>query len=88
MFARIDIRRATVALSALAAAVALALGMAPASPGDAPPRHCLVQPGQSLWDIAQERYPGSDPREAVYRIEQANGLRSAVVEPGQRLVLP
>ena len=41
----------------------------------------------TLWSIATSHY-GGDPRDAIYRLEQRNGLASAVVRPGQRLVLP
>jgi nucleoid-associated protein YgaU len=41
----------------------------------------------TLWSIATSHY-GGDPRDAIYRLEQRNGLGSAVVWPGQRLVLP
>jgi LysM repeat protein len=41
----------------------------------------------TLWSIAASHY-GGDPRDEIYRLEQRNGLTSAVVWPGQRLVLP
>ena len=41
----------------------------------------------TLWSIATSHY-GGDPRDAIYRLERRNGLTSAVVWPGQRLVLP
>ena len=46
-----------------------------------------VKPYDTLWSIASSHY-GGDPRAAIYRVEQRNGLAGAVVHPGQRLVLP
>ncbi|GDX31264.1 hypothetical protein LBMAG15_01980 [Actinomycetes bacterium] len=48
----------------------------------------VVQPGESLWSIAQQVAPGSDPREVVGRIRDLNGMADAVVTPGQSLVVP
>jgi nucleoid-associated protein YgaU len=42
---------------------------------------------QTLWSIAEAHY-GGDVRDAIWRIEQANHLRSADVRVGQKLVLP
>lgn len=46
-----------------------------------------VRAYESLWSIAQQHY-GGDVRDAVWRIERANHLRSADVRVGQTLVLP
>jgi LysM repeat protein len=46
-----------------------------------------VKPGDTLWSLAERRY-GGDPRAAVWRIEQRNGLSSTALRPGQRLRLP
>jgi hypothetical protein len=46
-----------------------------------------VRPGETLWGIAAERYAG-DPRAAVWRIEQRNGLAHGPLEPGTILYLP
>lgn len=48
----------------------------------------VVQPGESLWGIAQQIAPGSDPREVVTSIRDLNGLGGAPVIPGQSLVVP
>jgi LysM repeat protein len=48
----------------------------------------VVQPRQSLWAIAIEAAPGSDPRETVARIRDLNGLDARPVRAGQQLVLP
>ncbi len=49
----------------------------------------IVQPGQSLWDIAATAEPGGNTAQVVARIADANGLTSAAqVRPGRRLVVP
>ncbi|MSY17024.1 MAG: LysM peptidoglycan-binding domain-containing protein [Actinobacteria bacterium] len=48
----------------------------------------VVQAGESLWSIAQQVAPGTDPREMVSRIRDLNGLADAVVSPGQSLLVP
>jgi nucleoid-associated protein YgaU len=57
------------------------------SEGAGPERAYVVRPYDTLWSIASSQY-GGDPREAIDRIERANGLRTALIRPGQRLVLP
>ena len=47
----------------------------------------VVQPGDTLWGIATAHYAG-DPREAIWRVREANGLGTATLRPGQRLTLP
>jgi len=48
----------------------------------------VVQPGDTLWSIAAQRYPTDDVRARVDAIEQANGLHSPVIEAGELLKLP
>jgi LysM repeat protein len=47
-----------------------------------------VRPGDTLWSIAAERYTGADVRERVGEIEQANGLTSPAIVPGEVLKVP
>jgi nucleoid-associated protein YgaU len=49
-------------------------------------RH-VVQPGETLWTIAASRYAG-DPRKAIWRIEERNGVDGAALQPGTVLYLP
>ncbi|MBX3194974.1 MAG: LysM peptidoglycan-binding domain-containing protein [Microbacteriaceae bacterium] len=47
-----------------------------------------VEPGQSLWQLANDIAPEADPREVVADILALNNLRSADVQPGQELAIP
>jgi LysM repeat protein len=47
----------------------------------------VVKPGDTLWEIASDHY-GGDPRAAVWRIQERNGLTSAALAPGMTLYLP
>ena len=64
-----------------------ALGAARPSSGAAPEARYVVKAGDTLWGIAEARYDG-DPREAVWRIQERNGLPGAEIAPGGVLVLP
>jgi hypothetical protein len=64
-----------------------AFGAARASNGAAPEAHHVVRAGENLWAIAAARYDG-DLREAVWAIEERNGLDGAAITPGQVLMLP
>ena len=50
--------------------------------------HVVVQPGQTLWTIAGERYPGDDVRTRVDQIIDANHLQGGRITAGETLVLP
>jgi LysM repeat protein len=71
---------------AIAVAVLWAV-FARASESAGPRQAYVVQPGDSLWSIAAERYPG-DPREGVWMLKRVNGLAGASIYPGQELQLP
>ena len=47
-----------------------------------------VQPGESLWAIAEAVAPERDPRDVVTDIIQLNNLAAARVVPGQALFIP
>lgn len=47
-----------------------------------------VQPGESLWAIAEAVAPERDPRDVVTDIIQLNNLNAARVVPGQALFIP
>ena len=75
-------------------------GRSPARPGRRRFYHLLtaralfgsthqVVSGDTLWDIAATyAEPGDDVRKAVFHIQQANGLESSVIVPGQELRIP
>jgi hypothetical protein len=47
-----------------------------------------VQPGQTLWGIAQRAEPSADPRAVIQQILQFNSMSSPVVQPGQQIWVP
>ena len=57
------------------------------STGAGPERTYVVRATDTLWSIAQSNYPG-DPRAAVWKLRERNGLDDATLVPGQRIVLP
>ncbi len=54
----------------------------------APDSSVVVQPGDTLWSIAAQRYPSDDVRARVDGIERANDLHSPLIEVGEILKLP
>ena len=48
----------------------------------------VVQPGESLWQIAQAVAPSADPRETVTAIRELNGIGDTTVVAGQSIVVP
>jgi len=77
-------------LPALGLVVAATFGLALVAHGGAAPAQSrvVVQPGDTLWSIASEHYPGDDVRVRVEDIERANGLQGPTIEVGQELRLP
>jgi hypothetical protein len=49
-------------------------------------REIVVQPGETLWAIAERVAPDADPRVTVGRLRELNNLDGAL-QAGQRLVL-
>ena len=81
------VRRMFAVVAVVSVLVALALAAARPSSGGADERRYVVRPGDTLWAIAASRYSG-DPRRAVWRIEQRNGLSTPLLVPGEILILP
>jgi nucleoid-associated protein YgaU len=66
----------------------VALWAARPTNGAAPEARYVVKSGDTLWQIAEQRYQG-DPREGVWRIRERNDLASSsAIQPGDVLVLP
>ena len=54
-----------------------------------PVRTVTVQPGQTLWDIADDSGIGGDPRDVVREIQDLNALSDAgALQVGQQLAVP
>lgn len=51
-------------------------------------RSIVVEPGQSLWQIARMIAPGEDPRAVALEIRELNGLVDSTVTAGMSLALP
>jgi hypothetical protein len=79
--------RSWIAVVVIAFALAAAgLAAAPSSGAGPDARH-VVRPGETLWSIADGRYEG-DPRKAVWKIRERNGLGGGPLQPGTVLYLP
>ena len=74
----------------LVAVVSVSVGLSKVALGDGRPVDAtvIVQPGDTLWDIAAARYPADDVRVRVDEIERLNGLQSPRIEVGETLHLP
>ena len=76
----------------LAAGAVLGIGAVAATATGTPAStsfaYVTVQPGESLWQLAEQVAPDADPREVVADISDLNGLPSGVIQPGQRLAIP
>jgi LysM repeat protein len=48
----------------------------------------VVQPGDTLWSVAQRADPGTDPRAVIDRIKELNGLQGDSVGVGVVLQVP
>ena len=84
---RTHVRLASTVGSAPAVGV-LVLAVARPSEGAGPEERYVVRAGDTLWQLAAERY-GGDPREGVWRIRERNGLQGgAASRPAAVLYLP
>jgi LysM repeat protein len=87
-------RRGRVVVLVAGLATALSLGFVAATQTFAdnhpqPTRGIVVQPGQTLWDIAAAQTPsGDDVRSTMTHLEQLNHLDSAALQVGQHLRIP
>jgi hypothetical protein len=51
-------------------------------------QYLTVEPGESVWQVAQSIAPTADPRDVIADILSLNNLSSGDVQPGQRLAIP
>jgi LysM repeat protein len=72
----------------LVAALAVMLALSRVAQGGEAAATVVVQPGDTLWTIAAERYPGDDTRTRIDEIERLNNLSSPVIVVGETLRLP
>ena len=92
-------RRGRIVVAALAVVAACGLFVAGASAAQASSRaaahaatgsgqRIIVQPGSTLWSIAENADPHADARTVVQEMLQANRLKTADITAGQRLWVP
>ena len=83
-------KRAAVASVLVAALIGLGASAVPAGQQrpSKPVWSHVVQPGETLWQLARRAAPGRDTRETVDRLIRANDLDGGLIVPGQQLVLP
>ena len=72
----------------LVAALAVMLALSRVAWGGEAAATVVVQPGDTLWTIAADRYPGDDTRIRIDEIERLNNLASPVIVVGETLRLP
>lgn len=78
-----------IVLLGIAALIITNPSASPAGEAEAPTSKIEVQPGDTLWQLANEIQPDSDPREVVHAIVALNDLASAGdIHPGDTLVVP
>lgn len=88
------VRTTVVVLALLVTLVVLSVGFGAVSSASEsserpPTARVVVQPGQTLWSLASTALPSLDPREAVSRVADLNGLTpNSQIVPGQPLLLP
>jgi hypothetical protein len=80
---------AAMALLSAAQLAARAVAADPAAPAPSvSTAEWVVQPGETLWEVAQTVDPEGDPRDLVARLVELNDLPSSSVVAGQTLIIP
>ena len=51
-------------------------------------QQATVEPGDTLWSVAQRIAPDNDPREVIAQIRRINDLKGSSLQVGQQLLLP
>jgi hypothetical protein len=63
-------------------------GGATATTSSTPLAKITVAGGETLWGVAQQIAPHSDPRDVIADIMAVNQLKSAEIQPGETLAIP
>lgn len=50
--------------------------------------YITVSAGQTLWDLAEQVAPNTDPQDWMQDVVNLNGLTSTDLKPGQRIAIP
>jgi LysM repeat protein len=81
-----------VAVPLAVAAAAFGIGAIGAAAGTqsstATYHYVSVEPGESLWQLAESIAPTADPRDVIADIQNLNNLSSGELQPGQRIAIP
>jgi len=74
----------------IAGAASVSASTSSSTPSAARPatRTVVVQPGQTLWQVAVRVAPHRDPRDVIRQISELNALTGVLVSPGQSLAVP
>ena len=50
--------------------------------------YITISAGQTLWNLAEQIAPNSDPQDWMQEVVNLNGLTSTDLKPGQRIAIP
>ncbi len=75
-----------VVLTSLASAVLFTTASRAQAPAADPTPTVVVQPGDTLWDLAARVMPNRDRQSAVVKLRQLNELGDYVLQPGDVLI--
>lgn len=48
----------------------------------------IVQPGDTLWEICEEKFPDEDPRKVIYEIKKINEMETSALKVHQKIQIP
>lgn len=77
-----------VGLLAAAATLGASRAIASNEAGNADFGYVVVQPGDTLWSVATELDPSSDPRDIIAEIVRLNQLGGSDVQAGEAIAVP
>lgn len=58
------------------------------TPGNAQFDTLTIQPGETLWQLAEETAPNADPRDFVQDVVSLNALDGSGLQAGQKIAIP